>query len=747
MSYKKNNFAEVIVDYPGSLQKTYSYIIPISISAKIGQIVEVPFGSRSTLGIIKTLNFYNDKIENLKYITRIINPHLYLTFNQLKFAEWISTTYNSDYFSICKIFFPVSLSSNNIGIKFRKYLKIKYQNQNFKDEIVKFKNTRKHKRYLLGKEFLNSKKNKILSSIVKNDFGVSAYSWAKSSDYFSEIEISFDRSFIKKNIFNLSSFKTFCSNLLENSFSKEPEDIGEKSSKNIFIEDRIKYKLSFYKSLIQNAVKNNSLLVIFCPDVFTCFLLYQFFFDSYSKSLGVVNNATSKSYRHDLWLRVKAKRINVIFGTYHAAFLPFVNIDNIVIHDYNDESYKQNITRTFYDSRKVIEKLSNLNKSTLFFITAIPDLISTKELRNRKIFSVKQNEKQFNFLPSMKQRISKVECNIIDMRQELRKGKTDLVSEELKSSIYDVIKDDLNVFLFTNRIGKSYLLGCDSCSKIYKCDNCDVNLVLHTDSRYGHDFLLCHYCGFSKEFIGICDICKKDLDINIHGGTQAVYEEMSLCFQDVNVFRIDSEVISNINDQYEMYMSFNNKYPSIIIGNRMSLKFGSLQKVALSAHLSLDSELNLPNFKSSDNAYRSAMQCILTNDYELSKNRFFLQTFDPDHYVIKSILYGSMKNFYSDEMKKRKQLLLPPFSKISRIILLAASELESEYKAENLYKKLVKKTNKKPYDNLRVLGPYPSFPLKLKNQFRFEILIKGTLPNSFLSDIKISNNIIFDLDF
>ena len=79
MSYKKNNFAEVIVDYPGSLQKTYSYIIPISISAKIGQVVEVPFGSRSTLGIIKTLNFYNDKIENLKYITRIINPHLYST--------------------------------------------------------------------------------------------------------------------------------------------------------------------------------------------------------------------------------------------------------------------------------------------------------------------------------------------------------------------------------------------------------------------------------------------------------------------------------------------------------------------------------------------------------------------------------------------------------------------------------------------------------------------------------------------
>ena len=75
------------------------------------------------------------------------------------------------------------------------------------------------------------------------------------------------------------------------------------------------------------------------------------------------------------------------------------------------------------------------------------------------------------------------------------------------------------------------------------------------------------------------------------------------------------------------------------------------------------------------------------------------------------------------------------------IILLAASELESEYKAENLYKKLVKKTNKKPYDNLRVLGPYPSFPLKLKNQFRFEILIKGTLPNSFLSDIKISNEV------
>ena len=48
MSYKKNNFAEVIVDYPGSLQKTYSYIIPVSISAKVGQVVEIPFGLRST---------------------------------------------------------------------------------------------------------------------------------------------------------------------------------------------------------------------------------------------------------------------------------------------------------------------------------------------------------------------------------------------------------------------------------------------------------------------------------------------------------------------------------------------------------------------------------------------------------------------------------------------------------------------------------------------------------------------------
>jgi len=45
-------FAEVAVDAPAGHDRTFSYSIPPSLDAKIGQLVIVPFGPRKLQGLV-----------------------------------------------------------------------------------------------------------------------------------------------------------------------------------------------------------------------------------------------------------------------------------------------------------------------------------------------------------------------------------------------------------------------------------------------------------------------------------------------------------------------------------------------------------------------------------------------------------------------------------------------------------------------------------------------------------------------
>ena len=122
MSPEKKKYADLIVDFPGSAQETYTYSLEANHHVKIGQVVEIPFGKKSTLGIIKSVFTLPPRgsIE-LRNITRSIDQTPNLSKRQLDLAEWISVRYRIGFFSVCKMFFSVGiLPKRNTVLKLNK---------------------------------------------------------------------------------------------------------------------------------------------------------------------------------------------------------------------------------------------------------------------------------------------------------------------------------------------------------------------------------------------------------------------------------------------------------------------------------------------------------------------------------------------------------------------------------------------------------------------------------------------------
>jgi primosomal protein N' (replication factor Y) len=823
MYSEKKKYADLIVDFPSSAQETYTYSLEGNHHVRVGQVVEIPFGKRSTLGIIKSVFTLppRNSIE-LRNITRSIDQTPKLSKRQLDLAEWISARYRIGFFSVCKMFFPVGIlpkrdtvlkltktfvsvsnkknhltdreflllkrmfngisvidkkiiktisdvdmdlidelmdkgviereliwNERTLNRKFTRYLKVVSDAIPLANQIAVYKDARNRKRYLFVEEFLKAGKSQIPTKKLKTKYGRTVYSWAMSDEHFTEVKIPEDRTKTEKKFikdFNRCSFMKMFAGAIGEELGNTGHIKEEAIKKYILIEDRLKTRISAYKSIVDKFSSDHSVVIIFCPDLFSSSFIYQMLWENYPEKIGFLHNRVGGSYSNDLWHRVESGDIKVVVGTLYAAFLPHKKIGAIIVHDYNDDAYKRTVGKRYFDGRKIFEKLAQIKDSPLFVSTPIPDVISTNLMRNGRLVSLK-SEPEFRFDRfSLRKRLSSIDVTVMDMREELRQGNSSLIGQKLTEMISDVITKRKNVFIYINRLGLSNLILCNFCGTSEKCFGCNSNLVLHLTEDNDYNELVCHYCGFKKYFSPNCSVCGKLLDTRSNSGIQALASEIKLKFPYTPVFRMDANAFSNVNEQWITYERFIKNSSSIMIGTKLSFKLGSIPNVALSAVLTVDNELNLPKISTTDDVYRSILQTFLINDYRLLKSEGVVQTSNPQHYVMTSIANRSMGGFYNDEIEKRRDLRLPPFTKIIKIIIFDTVEEIAKNNASSCRETLLTQISSDKKEDIKIVGPIPSFPYKLKNNFRYEIIVKGSSCNKLLNDLAIPRNWIIDFD-
>jgi primosomal protein N' (replication factor Y) len=103
------------------------------------------------------------------------------------------------------------------------------------------------------------------------------------------------------------------------------------------------------------------------------------------------------------------------------------------------------------------------------------------------------------------------------------------------------------------------------------------------------------------------------------------------------------------------------------------------------------------------------------------KGEVIAQAYSLDHISIKSAQQHNFQMFYDNEIKDREALLYPPFSQLVNLIIANNNQYEAKATAQDLGKFLKDNISE---NIIKVLGPVPAGIPKIKNFYRFQLLIK-----------------------
>ncbi|MEG0371104.1 MAG: primosomal protein N', partial [Clostridium sp.] len=177
--------------------------------------------------------------------------------------------------------------------------------------------------------------------------------------------------------------------------------------------------------------------------------------------------------------------------------------------------------------------------------------------------------------------------------------------------------------------------------------------------------------------------------------------------------------------EYEkIYREFKNHQKDILIGTQMVSKGMDFENVILVGVISADITLNIPDFRASEKTFQILTQVAGRAGRGEKEGKVIIQTYSPNHFSIECAKNHDYNEFYKKEIENRRTLNYPPFSELIHIVLTS----EKESILENTTKLLSVKI-KNSINNIVVIGPSPCQVFKIKDKYRWHIILKGNLDN------------------
>jgi len=317
------------------------------------------------------------------------------------------------------------------------------------------------------------------------------------------------------------------------------------------------------------------------------------------------------------------------------------------------------------------------------------------------------------------------------MRQELEDGNKSIISRQLQMEIEKNLEQKKQTILFLNRRGYSTFVSCRSCGHVVKCKHCDISLTFHMTSRE----LQCHYCGDKYDAPRECPECSSKQIKYFGAGTQKLEKIIESYFPSAVISRMDLDVTSRKGSHNTILESFKNGEVDIMIGTQMISKGLDFPNVTLVGIITADSMLNMPDFRAPEKVFQQVLQVSGRAGRGLDAGRVILQTYNPEHYSIELAAKQDYLTFFQKELELRRAFNYPPFTKLININFTGENE-EETYRAvnritENIKYILTSKGYERDLDEI-VFGPNEAMIYRVKNRFRFYILLKCNKENFVL---------------
>jgi primosomal protein N' (replication factor Y) len=496
-------------------------------------------------------------------------------------------------------------------------------------------------------------------------------------------------------------------------------------------------KTELYLRATQETIQRGKQAIILVPEISLTPQIVQRFLARFPGQVGLLHSKLSEGERYDTWRRARKGMLKIIIGPRSALFAPLPDLGLIVADECNDDSYYQS-EPPFYHAVNAAQTYARICGCVCILGSATPSILQRYQAEGPARGGIEAWE---SIRLELTQRIASEtvtesaksldlpSIHIVDMRIELKSGNRGIFSHELGEALASTLKRGEQAILFLNRRGTATYVFCRDCGHVLKCPRCDTPLTYHVSSG---EKLLCHRCGYQRQMPKRCPECN-GVNIRAYGlGSEKVEAEVQSLFPNARTLRWDWETTRQ-KESHEIILShFAAGRADVLIGTQMLAKGLDLPRVTLVGIVLADVGLFLPDPFAGERVFQLLTQVAGRAGRSSLGGRVVLQTFAPEHYVIQAAALHDVKGFYEHELDQRKRLGYPPFSRLVRLEYRNGDPVKAEAEARKLAAKLQRQMDAEKSKLLPMIGPVPCFFSKLGGDYRWQIILRGSDPASFL---------------
>lgn len=466
-------------------------------------------------------------------------------------------------------------------------------------------------------------------------------------------------------------------------------------------------KTEVYLQAIQHTLQEDKEAIVLVPEISLTPQMTERFRSRFGELVAVMHSGLSVGEKYDEWRKIQQGKVKVVVGARSAIFAPFQNVGLIILDEEHESTYKQEDAPR-YHARDVAIWRSEYHHCPVILGSATPALETFARAKKNvyTLLTLKERAK--------KQALPTVE--VVDMREELKKGNRSMFSEMLIEAIRIRLEKNEQMVLFLNRRGYSSFVLCRDCGTVVQCPNCDISLTYHRTSEK----IKCHYCGYEEYVPQTCPQCESE-HIRFFGtGTQKVEEELYKLFPEARILRMDVDTTAHKGAHEQLLDAFGRGEANILLGTQMIAKGLDFPNITLVGVLSADTSLHLPDYRASERTFQLLTQVSGRAGRHHLPGEVIVQSYTPEHYAIELAKEQQYEPFYVREMHARRQAGYPPYYylalvQISHEDVMMAAEYAArvaDYLRSNLS------------FQVSIIGPTTASIARLQNRYRYQCLIK-----------------------
>ena len=466
-----------------------------------------------------------------------------------------------------------------------------------------------------------------------------------------------------------------------------------------------KTNIYLYEAL--NALKRHKSVVLLVPEIALTGQLVQVFQETFNKKVTMIHSRQTEAKRHSIFESLLfADEPRIVIGPRSALFAPLFDLGLIIVDEEHESTYYQENSPRYSAIRVASYMAKELNCDCI--LGSATPTISDYYIAKRCDSLVVLNKKA-------KKDAKKADITVVDLKNRENFSHNKYFSNQLLKAIKNNLSEGRQTLIFHNRRGSAPLTICEDCGEEIVCPRCYLPLTLHAD-KYE---MVCHTCGYTCRVPNQCPKCGGIGLIHKGFGTKLLETELKKLFPKAKVQRFDAD-----NKKSEsldaVYTTVKDGQVDILVGTQTLAKGLDLPKLASVGVVQADAGISLPDFAAEERVFQLLTQVIgRVGRGHTEKAEVFIQTFRPEHPVLKFATDENYEGFAEYLLKKRRLAGFPPYKYVAKLSITLKTEALVIKKVRDLAKKLSQDKR------LLVSPPMPEFHERTARGYTWQIVIRA----------------------